>query len=149
LRRLFVLIFWNSACAQPSWKIMLWPDMPPTSNTGRISATRLNFWIKKIAAFLIVSALVILFYGWVSPRAFPKNKNFGFGYGILHGALMPLALPSLILGQNVEIFATDNSGRTYKIGYICGINVCGIIFFGPLFWRPKRGDGQKNREREM
>lgn len=72
----------------------------------------------------------------------------GFGYGMLHGALMPLALPSLLMGQNVEIFATENSGRIYKIGYICGINVCGLTFFGPLFWRPKsREVNQKNQER--
>jgi hypothetical protein len=99
---------------------------------------------------MIVSALFGWFYGWSSPRAFPKNKNFGFAYGVLHGALMPLALPSLLLGQDVEIFAADNSGRPYKIGYICGINVCGAAFFGPLFWRPKRRvKDQKNQERQM
>ena len=81
------------------------------------------------------------FYGWASPRAFPKDQPMGFGYGMLHGALMPLALPSLVMGQDAEIFATKNSGRIYKIGYICGINVCGLTFFGPLFWRPKRRAG--------
>src|SRR5277367_6500316 len=123
---------------------MLLPDMPTISDYARITARR-KFWLQKIAVFLSVSALVGLFYGWSSPRAFPKNKTFGFGYGMLHGALMPLALPSLLLGQNVEIFATDNSGRPYKIGFICGINLCGLSFFGPLFWRPGRGTtNQKN-----
>ena len=54
------------------------------------------------------------------------------------GALMPLALPSLLLGQNVEIYATLNSGRPYKLGYITGINLCGLLFFGSIFWRPRR-----------
>ena len=111
---------------------------------------RRKLWFKKIVCFLIASLLLGWFYGWSSPRAFPRNTTFGFGYGMLHGALMPLALPSLLLGQDVEIFATDNSGRSYKIGYICGINVCGLSFFGPLFWRPRRGaSGQKNHERQM
>ena len=124
--------------------------MPPTSERPQTAAARRKFWFKKIVTFVIVTALFGWFYGCVSPRAFPKNKISGFGYGVLHGALMPLALPSLLLGQNVEIFATDNSGRFYKIGYICGINVCGLAFFGPLFWRPRRGAAiQKNREREM
>jgi hypothetical protein len=124
--------------------------MPPISDYARIPTARQKRWFRKIATFLICSLLLGWFYGWSSPRAFPKNKTLGFGYGILHGALMPLALPSLLLGQNVEIFATDNSGRFYKIGYICGINLCGVAFFGPLFWRPKRvAPGQKNREREM
>lgn len=112
--------------------------MSSTSDPALLSATRRKFWLKKIAAFCIVSALIGLFYAWSFHRAFPKNTTFGFGYGMLHGALMPLALPSLLMGQDVDIFATDNSGRPYKIGYICGINLCGLIFFGPLFWRPSR-----------
>jgi hypothetical protein len=123
-------------------------EMPPTSDPPQIPAARRNLWLKKIVYFLIASLLLGWFYGWAFPRAFPKNTSFGFGYGMLHGALMPLALPSLLMGQDVEIFATDNSGRTYKIGYICGINVCGLSFFGPLFWRPRRDPaGQKNHER--
>lgn len=68
---------------------------------------------------------------------FPKNKSAGFGIGMLHGALMPMALPSLVMGQDVEIYAANNSGRTYKLGYIAGINICGLIFFGSVFWRPR------------
>ncbi len=113
--------------------------MLPISEPVPIPAARRKSWFKKIAIFLIVSVLLGWLYGWSSYRAFPRNKTFGFGYGMLHGALMPLALPSLLLGRDVEIFAPDNSGRPYKIGYICGINLCGLAFFGPLFWRPKRG----------
>jgi hypothetical protein len=52
--------------------------------------------------------------------------------------MMPLTLPGLVGGQDVRIYDEDNSGRTYKIGYICGVNVCGLAFIGPLFWRPNR-----------
>lgn len=124
--------------------------MPSTSDPAPTLTPRQKLWLKKIAYFVTASLLLGWFYGWASPRAFPRDKIKGFGYGMLHGALMPLALPSLLMGQNVEIFATDNSGRLYKIGYICGINLCGLSFFGPLFWRPKRRDkGQKNQERPM
>jgi len=125
-------------------------DMPPISDQARPPAARRKSWFLKIATFIVVTALFGWFYGWSSPRAFPKNKIFGFGYGMLHGALMPLALPSLLLGRDVEIFAANNSGRLYKIGYICGINACGVAFFGPLFWRPRRSvAGQKKNERQM
>jgi hypothetical protein len=112
-------------------------EMPLNSGHPKIPAARRRFWLKKIAVFLFVTVLVGLFYGWASPWAFPKNKTSGFGYGMLHGAMMPIALPSLIIGKDVPIYAADNSGRTYKIGYICGINLCGLAFFGPIFWRPK------------
>lgn len=122
--------------------------MPPSSEPTPPPAAGRKLWLKKIATFLIVSALLGWSYGWSSSRAFPKDKTFGFGYGMLHGALMPLALPSLVMGRDVEIFAADNSGRPYKIGYICGINVCGLAFFGPLFWRPRRAAAShKNQPR--
>ena len=98
---------------------------------------------------MLAIATVVLgwLYGWASPWAFPKNKTSGFGLGMLHGAMMPLALPSLVLGRDVEIFAADNSGRFYKIGYICGIDICGLVFIGPLFWRPKRGVADHKNQR--
>ncbi len=121
--------------------------MPPNSEPAPTPAGHRKLWLKKIAIFLIVTVLFGWAYGWASARAFPQNKSFGFGYGMLHGALMPLALPSLLLGQDVEIYAADNSGRPYKIGYICGINACGVAFFGPLFWRPKRSVAGHNNQR--
>ena len=142
--------FWKFCLRATAVKNHAVVEMPPISVSAPNSTARRNLWLKKIVYFFIASVLLGWFYGWASPRAFPKDTTFGFGYGMLHGALMPLALPSLLMGQDVEIFATDNSGRLYKIGYICGINVCGLTFFGPLFWRPKHKDpGQKNHERQM
>jgi hypothetical protein len=123
-------------------------EMPPTSDPAPIPAARRKLWLQKITWFLIASMLLGWFYGWASPRAFPKDASFGFGYGMMHGALMPMALPSLILGQNVEIFAPENTGCNYKIGFILGINACGLVFFGPLVWRPRvDSKNQKNQER--
>ncbi|MGA2029214.1 MAG: hypothetical protein ABSG87_03975 [Verrucomicrobiota bacterium] len=97
---------------------------------------------RKTAMLAVVTVLFGWLYGWASPWAFPEKQAAGFGYGMLHGALMPIALPSLVIGKDVPIYATNNSGRFYKIGYICGINLCGLAFFGPLFWRPKRDAAQ-------
>ena len=96
----------------------------------------------KAVTLAIVTVLFGWFYAWAAPWAFPQNRAAGFSFGVLHGALMPIALPSLVIGQDVPIYDPDNSGRIYKIGYICGINLCGLVFFGSLFWRPRgrRGD---------
>jgi len=59
----------------------------------------------------------------------------GFLRGLLNGALMPCALPNLLLGRDVTIYASDNTGRTYKLGYTAGVNGCGVLFFGISFWR--------------
>jgi hypothetical protein len=93
-------------------------------------------WLRKALTLAVVTVLFGWFYGWASPWAFPKNRPADFKYGVLHGALMPLSLPTLVLGKDVPIYASDNSGRGYKIGYICGINACGLLFFGAAFRRP-------------
>jgi hypothetical protein len=68
----------------------------------------------------------------------PDSGPAGFRLGILHGALMPGALPNLLVGRDVTIYAPNNTGRTYKLGYTVGVNGCGAIFFGAFFWRLNR-----------
>jgi len=62
----------------------------------------------------------------------------GFVRGVAQGALMPLALPNLLVGHDVPIYSRHNTGRTYKLGYTVGVNGCGALFFGLLFWRLHR-----------
>lgn len=104
---------------------------------GMIARSKLPPWLLKVIVpavrLVIIGAILGFIYTWASPFAYPKNRALGFWHGCLHGGLMPMALPSLIAGQNVDIFAANNNGRFYKLGYICGINLCGVIFFGASF----------------
>ncbi len=77
-------------------------------------------------------------YDWAAPRMYGPERSPGFRLGVLHGALMPVALPALLLGRDVPIYAATNTHRIYKIGYIAGINLCGLIFFGAAFRRPRQ-----------
>ena len=91
------------------------------------------------AGTLVLFGLVFGFgYDWAAPRFYGPGRVAGFRLGVLHGALMPVALPSLLLGKDVPIYAEKNQGRIYKMGYIAGINACGFVFFGLAFWRPGR-----------
>jgi hypothetical protein len=94
--------------------------------------------LRKALTLVIVGILFGKLYDWATPWAYPANRPVGFTYGVLHGAMMPISLPTLVMGKDVTIYANNNSGRPYKIGYICGINLCGLIFFGLAFYRPKR-----------
>ena len=51
---------------------------------------------------------------------------------------MPMAMPALIAGKDMPIYAPQNTGRTYKLGYTMGVNGCGAVFFGVVFWRVSR-----------
>ncbi len=99
-------------------------------------------WAKRLAmkaATLVLLGLALGFgYAWAAPRFYGPERLPGFRLGVLHGALMPVALPSLLLGKDVPIYAEKNQGRIYKLGYIAGINACGFVFFGLAFWRPGR-----------
>jgi hypothetical protein len=108
-------------------------------------SAKLRHLLRKGVTLAVVTVAFGWFYGWASPTAFPKDRVAGFKEGALHGALMPLALPALLMGQNVPIYAAINSGRSYKIGYICGINLCGLLFFGLAFRRPTSAKSDKSR----
>ena len=62
----------------------------------------------------------------------------GFARGMLQGALMPMAMPNLLVGNDVTIYTQNNTGVAYKLGYTAGVTACGAIFFGVFFWRVNR-----------
>ena len=99
-------------------------------------------WVKEVVVKVTVLTLIGLFlafgYGWAKPRFYEPDRVAGFGLGMLHGALMPMALPTLLIGEDAPIYAPNNAGRIYKLGYIAGINLCGMVFFGFAFWRPRK-----------
>lgn len=93
--------------------------------------------VAKIIALTVISLALIFTQGWASTRFYREDYRAGFYTGLLEGALMPAALPGLLRGQDVPIYAPNNLGRPYKIGYICGLNACGTMFFGVAFWKPR------------
>ena len=102
-------------------------------------------WARKGARWLrslILLVALAVAIGWILKRTTAAldydGAPAGVGRGILHGALMPLALPNLLVGQDVPIYSARNSGVPYKLGYTLGVNACGAIFFGGFYWRLSR-----------
>jgi len=113
--------------------------MESTHNPARNHRPVLKFLLRKAVTVAVVTIIFGWLYSWASPWAYASRSPAGFAYGLLHGAMMPLSLPSLVIGRDITIYDLDNCGRFYKIGYICGVNICGIVFIGPIFWRPRAG----------
>lgn len=119
---------------------MMRPKLTPVSHPARPS------WIRRfvlpLARFLLGGVVLAWLYGWSAPLIYRQKGEAGFWLGCAHGALMPMAMPSLLLHQDVPIYAQVNQGRNYKLGYIAGIDACGFVVFGALFWKPnRRGKG--------
>lgn len=97
---------------------------------------------KKILRRLLTTLLAAAFIGWLihqAAAAMDRSQSpAGFGRGLIQGALMPAALPNLLVGHDVAIYAQNNTGVSYKLGYTLGVNACGAIFFGIFFWRLNR-----------
>lgn len=102
------------------------------------SPNRLRRWLSKIVSLVISGVILGFAYDWAAPRFYRPEQRPGFWMGALHGALMPVAAPSLLMGKDVPIYAPTNTGRSYKLGYIAGINGCGLLFFGLAFYQPNR-----------
>lgn len=92
----------------------------------------------KIMALTLLGVGLGIAQGWASSRSYKPDHVAGFNLGVVHGILMPAALPGLLLGNNLPIYAPNNTGRTYNIGFAVGINCCGTLFFGISFWQPRR-----------
>ncbi len=104
------------------------PNQPP----GRRRA------LLRLALVALVAALVIRgLSGWMRWDG-ARPEPAGFARGMLHGAAMPLAWPGLLLGHDAVIYAEHNTGRTYKLGYTIGVNLCGALFFGVMYRRVAR-----------
>lgn len=71
----------------------------------------------------------------ISAHESQRTEPAGFLAGVVHGAAMPCALPSLALGADPVLYAQLNTGRAYKLGYTVGVNACGAVFFGLLYRR--------------
>ena len=106
------------------------PSAEPISKTKVI--------VIKFVAMTVISLALIFAQGWAAPRYYQPDYRAGFYTGLLEGALMPAALPGLVGGSDVPIYAPNNVGRGYKIGYILGLNGCGTFFFWVAFWKPRR-----------
>ncbi len=98
-------------------------------------AGKVSVWERgrRLMVVLAVALSVGFALKWVGQRLDQRQVAAGFGQGFFQGASMPLALPTLLTGVDVTIYAVNNTGVTYKIGYILGITGCGAFFFGTVY----------------
>jgi hypothetical protein len=107
-------------------------------NAASTSSPKWGYKVIKIIALTLFSLALGFGYDRAAPRTYGPERVAGFFTGMMHGALMPAALPTLVFGKALPIYAQNNVGRGYNIGFILGLNTCGTLFFGIAFWHPRR-----------
>ena len=112
-------------------------NMSDTSSRTLASRT---WW--KIPLRLLLFVMLATAVGWTLNRLAASMERSprpaGFSRGIVQGALMPMAFPNLLVGNDVTIYSQNNTGLTYKLGYTVGVNTAGLFFFGLFFRRLRR-----------
>ena len=110
-----------------------------SDTSGRTLASR-TWW--KIPLRLLLFVMLATAVGWTLNRLAASMERSprpaGFSRGIVQGALMPMAFPNLLVGNDVTIYSQNNTGLTYKLGYTVGVNTAGLFFFGLFFRRLRR-----------
>ena len=125
--------------AAPNILLRMAESVPASATTSApAEMSELKVILIKAVALTVISLGLCFTQSWASTRLYQPEYVAGFRTGLLEGALMPAALPGLMSGKDVPIYAPNNIGRGYKIGYILGLNTCGTMFFGVAFWKPRR-----------
>src|ERR1039458_8156072 len=104
--------------------------LAPNQNATLTSSPRVSQQAFKIAALVLMSLALGFGYDRAAPGTYGPGAPAGFFGGMMHGALMPPALPALIFGKDLPIYARNNVGRGYNIGCIFGLNARRTRFFG-------------------
>lgn len=102
-----------------------------------------QFIVVKCVVMSIFIAILASLQGWAARNSYKPEQCADFKTGLLHGVLMPASFPTLVMGHDIPIYAPNNTGKNYKIGYLLGINTCGSVFFGLAYW----GMGKPPRRR--
>jgi hypothetical protein len=110
------------------------------SERTKIVGRKVAWWkvLTRIVVIVLAATLIGRSLNLIAKTMNASTRPAGFSYGMLQGALMPMAMPNLLIGKDVIIYAQNNTGLSYKLGYTAGVNVCGAIFFGVFFWRVSR-----------
>lgn len=109
-----------------------------TGPTGTRPKNRLPRILARVLMFLVLAFAIGAVLNRVALTLQKSSRPAGFGRGMLQGALMPMALPNLLVGRDITIYSQNNTGVKYKLGYTAGVNACGAVFFGVLYWRVSR-----------
>jgi hypothetical protein len=74
------------------------------------------------SSFIII--VLILFVSSCAPEGYTSDE-YGFFSGIWHGISLPFAIIGKIFGSDIGIYAENNSGFLYWIGFIIGLGGLG------------------------
>jgi len=89
-----------------------------------------TLYMKYLHYFLLLFLMVTVsncakFDGDLSPCI--HERLYGFWYGLWHGFISPISLVVSLFDHTVQMFAPNNNGGWYALGYLFGSGGWGIM----------------------
>ena len=70
--------------------------------------------------------LLVLFFVTSCAPVGVTQQEYGFLYGIVHGFISPFVLIAKLLGAHIGLYAQNNTGTLYWVGFVLGL----VLLFG-------------------
>ncbi len=81
--------------------------------------------MKKQRLFLSILTVIVITSLFSCAPAGSTDKTYGFLYGVLHGFLCIFAVIGKMFSMDVGLYAVNNTGFFYWLGYLFGLMVIG------------------------
>lgn len=56
-----------------------------------------------------------------------EGRTYGFWYGLLHGIIAPIGFFGMLFQDDVVMYASNNNGAWYALGFLIGSGGWGIL----------------------
>ncbi len=89
-----------------------------------------NLPFSKIIAFAALAVLVFSLASCAGVEPVQEclaGKQYGFLYGLLHGFITPVSFIGSLFDDNVAIYAVNNKGGWYDLGFLLGSGGWGFL----------------------
>ena len=86
--------------------------------------------ISILVVFSALVAIVTLFASCANVEPVQEclsGKRYGLLYGLLHGFITPFSFIASLFDDNVAIYAVNNSGGWYDLGFLLGSGGWGVL----------------------
>jgi hypothetical protein len=86
--------------------------------------------MKRYTPLFFLLLILFIMSGCASPEPIDpclEGKTYGFLWGILHGLIAPIALIVSFFDSDTVMFAQNNTGSWYGLGFLIGSGGWGIL----------------------
>jgi hypothetical protein len=85
---------------------------------------------KKLTFIILLAVALVMLFSCADKEVVTsclKGQTYGFWFGIWHGMIAPFDLIGMLIWDDVTVFAQNNSGFCYALGFLIGSGGWGVI----------------------